>query len=70
MKKGLFIFITTFGRAWLGLLGFGWRLEEEWCNGLGPPSFYEGKFDKFRLVRFHIIIDYKPILISVCNRLL
>ena len=52
MKKGLFIFITTFGRAWFAWFG-GWRR-----NGAmawpPPPSFYEGKFDKFRLVEFDI----------------
>jgi hypothetical protein len=59
MKKR---FIYFHNNLWKGLV---WRLEEEWCNGLGPPSFYEGKFDKFRLVRFCLKIGPKSILISV-----
>jgi len=67
MKKR---FIYFHNNLWKGLVCLVWRLKEEWCNGLGPPSFYEGKFDKFRLVEFDIIIAYKPISISVCKRLL
>ena len=51
MKKR---FIYFHNNLWKGLVCLVWRLEEEWCNGLGPPSFYEGKFDKFRLVEFDI----------------
>jgi len=33
MKKR---FIYFHNNLWKGLV---WRLEEEWCNGLGPPPF-------------------------------